>query len=126
LAPVGASVKKAQDSKERADWEAALKSAQSADAIAGSQGTKFYIGLSSFQVGLDAINNAQKLSKEKGKDAKEKACAETKIAEEMTALTAMSMPAGGAYNKEAAGQILTALNQIQEAIPQFKKALCGK
>ena len=126
LAPVGASVKKAQDSKERADWEAALKSAQSADAIAGSQGTKFYIGLASFQVGLDAINNAQKLSKEKGKDAKEKACAETKVAEEMTALTAMSMPAGGAYNKEAAGQILTALNQIQEAIPQFKKALCGK
>ena len=126
LAPVGAAVKKAQDSKERADWESALKSAQSADAIAGSQGTKFYVGLTSFQVGLDAINNAQKLSKEKGKDAKEKACAETKVAEEMTATTAMSMPAGGAYNKEAAAQILGALNQIQEAIPQFKKALCGK
>lgn len=125
LAPVGAAVKKAQDSKERADWESALKSAQSADAIASSQATKFYIGLASFQVGLDAINNAQKLSKEKGKDAKEKACSETKVAEDMTATTAMVMPAGGAYNKEAAGQIMNALGQIQAAIPQFKKALCG-
>jgi tetratricopeptide (TPR) repeat protein len=125
LAPVGAAVKKAQDSKERADWESALKSAQSADAIASSQATKFYIGLASFQVGLDAINNAQKLSKEKGKDAKEKACAETKVAEDMTATTSMAMPSGGAYNKEAAGQIMNALGQIQAAIPQFKKALCG-
>lgn len=125
LAPVGAAVKKAQDSKERADWEAALKSAQSADAIAGSVGTKFYVGLASFQVGLDAINNAQKLSKEKGKDAKEKACAETKVAEDMTATTAMTMTIGGGYNKEAAGQIMNALGQIQAAIPQFKKALCG-
>jgi tetratricopeptide (TPR) repeat protein len=126
LGPVGAAVKKAQDSKERADWEAALKAAQAADAIAGSQGTKFYVGLSSFQVGLDAINNANKLSKEKGKDAKEKACSETKVAEDMTATTAMSMPVGGAYNKEAAGQIMNALGQIQAAIPQFKKQLCGK
>jgi tetratricopeptide (TPR) repeat protein len=125
LAPVGAAVKKAQDSKERADWESALKSAQSADAIASSQATKFYIGLASFQVGLDAINNAQKLSKDKGKDAKEKACAETKVAEDMTATTSMAMPSGGAYNKEAAGQIMNALGQIQAAIPQFKKALCG-
>jgi len=130
LGPVGAATKKAQDAKgqpeERADWEAALKTAQTADAIASTQATQFYIGLASFQVGLDAINNAQKLSKEKGKDAKEKACAETKTAEDMTATTAMSMPRGGGYNKEAAGQIMGALNQIQAAIPQFKKALCGK
>jgi tetratricopeptide (TPR) repeat protein len=129
LGPVGAAAKKAQDAKgqpeERADWEAALKSAQTADAIVSSQATKFYIGLASFQVGLDAINNAQKLSKEKGKDAKDKACAETKVAEDMTATTAMSMPGGGGYNKEAAGQILNALGQIQAAIPQFKKLLCG-
>jgi hypothetical protein len=37
----------------------------------------------------------------------------------------MSMPRGGGYNKEAAGQIMGALSQIQAAIPQFKKALCG-
>jgi tetratricopeptide (TPR) repeat protein len=129
LGPVGVATKKAQDAKgqpeERADWEAALKTAQTADAIASTQATQFYVGLTSFQVGLDAINNAQKLSKDKGKDAKEKACAETKIAEDMTATTAMSMPRGGGYNKEAAGQIMGALSQIQAAIPQFKKALCG-
>jgi len=38
----------------------------------------------------------------------------------------MSMPVGGGFNKEAAGQIMTALGQIQAAIPQFKKQLCGK
>jgi tetratricopeptide (TPR) repeat protein len=129
LGPVGAAAKKAQDAKgqpeERADWEAALKSAQTADAIASTQATKFYMGLASFQVGLDAINNAQKLSKEKGKDSKDKACAETKVAEDMMATTAMTMSSGGGYNKEAAGQIMNALGQIQSAIPQYKKQLCG-
>jgi tetratricopeptide (TPR) repeat protein len=129
LGPVGVAAKKAQDAKgqpeERADWEAALKSAQTADAIAGTVATKFYIGLASFQVGLDAINNAQKLSKDKGKDAKDKACAETKVAEDMMATTAMTMSAGGGYNKEAAGQIMNALGQIQSAVPQYKKQLCG-
>jgi hypothetical protein len=37
----------------------------------------------------------------------------------------MTMSSGGGYNKEAAGQIMNALGQIQSAIPQYKKQLCG-
>ncbi|MEP6493049.1 MAG: hypothetical protein ABJF01_10260 [bacterium] len=128
---LNAAQKKATDAKgtpeERADWEDALKLSKAADAIAPSIGTKFFIGLSSFQVALDAINHAQTLSKTaaKSKDDKAKACEETKVAEDMAATTAIAMPSGGAFNKEAAGQILGALNQVQEAIPQFKKAFCA-
>ena len=124
LQPVSAAVKKAQESKDRADWESALKAAESADAMAKSPGTQFYVGLSSFQIALDAINNAQKLGKSKDKSDKAKACEETKVAEDNAAKTAVAMSAGGSYNKEAGGQIMAALSQVQDAIPQFKKAYC--
>lgn len=127
LAPV---VKKAQDSKERADWEAALSSAQTVDAAVPSPATKFYLGLSSFQVGLDALQNAQKLGSEKGKDAKEskvKACAEAKVAEEMwaNATIAITSGGGGTYNKDGATSIMGAIQQYGEYIPQMKKLYCG-
>ena len=68
VAPV---VKKAQDSKERADWEAALAAAQTVDASGAVAARRSSTsGSSSFQVGLDALQNAQKLARE-GKDAKE-------------------------------------------------------
>jgi tetratricopeptide (TPR) repeat protein len=129
LAPVAAAVKKAQDSKERADWETALKAAQSLDAMVPSPTTKFYIGLSSFQVGLDALQNAQKLGAVTGKDAKEskvKACAEAKVAEDMWATAQIATPAGAATNKEGAGQIMGAIQQYGEYIPKMKTAYCGK
>ena len=68
LAPV---VKKAQVSKERADWEAALVVGANRRRDVPSPATNFYLGLSSFQIGLDALQNAQKLGGDKGKDAKE-------------------------------------------------------
>ncbi len=126
LAPVGAAVKKAQESKTREDWAAALKSAQSADAIAASPATKFYIGLSSFQIGLDALQNAQKVGAEKAKDSKANACAEAKVAEDQWATAQVAMPAGGSYNTEAAGSIMGNIQKYADYIPQMKKAYCGK
>lgn len=112
--------------EERADWEQMLKTAQTVDAVTPTIGTKFFIGLASFQVALDAINHANALQKTAAKDKgdKAKACEETKVAEDMAATTAIAMPAGGAYSKEAAGQILAALSQVQDAIPQYKKLFC--
>jgi hypothetical protein len=113
--------------EERADWEATLKMAQTVDGINPGIGSKFFVGLASFQVALDAINHANSLQKSALKDKadKAKACEETKVAEDMSATTAIAMPAGGAYQKEAAGQILAALSQVQDAIPQFKKVFCS-
>jgi len=130
LAIVGAAQQKAVGAKgtpdERAAWEATLKTAQTVDAVTPTTGTKFFIGLSAFQVALDAINHANSLQKTAAKDKADraKACDETKVAEDMAATTAIAMPAGGSYSKEAAGQILAALSQVQDAIPQFKKVFC--
>jgi tetratricopeptide (TPR) repeat protein len=127
LSPVANAVKKAQDSKARDDWEAALKAAQSLDAMVPTATTKFYVGLSAFQVGLDALQGAQKLGAITGKDAKEskvKACAEAKIAEEMWATAQIATPAGASTNKEGAGQIMGAIQQYGEYIPKMKTAYC--
>ena len=45
LAVVNPAVKKATDSKDRADWEAALKVAETVDAAVPTEATKFYVGL---------------------------------------------------------------------------------
>ena len=97
--------------------------------VAASPATKFFIGLSSFQIGLDALQNAQKLGADKGKDAKEsklKACAEAKVAEDQWATAQVAIVQGAAYNKEGAGQIMSNIQQYSEYIPQMKKAYCPK
>jgi tetratricopeptide (TPR) repeat protein len=129
LAVVGPAVKKATDSKDRGDWEAALKVANTVDAAVPTEATKFYVGLASFQVGLDALQNAQKLGEVKGKDAKEskvKACAETKVSEDSWANAQIAIPRGAAFNKEGAGQIMGVIQQYSEYIPKMKTAYCGK
>ena len=65
-----------------------------------------------------------KLGGEKGKDAKEakvKACAEAKVAEDMWAVAQVSVAGGGAFNPEGAGKMMGAMQQYGEYIPQLKK-----
>jgi tetratricopeptide (TPR) repeat protein len=123
LAVAGPALKKAQDSKDRADWETALKAAQTVDAVTPSPQTKFYVGVSAFYIGQDAINNVQKLYKSSKKDDKEKACVEAKAAEDAFATASTSMPAGGKVDPAAAGQIMGALGQYGEFLTQVKTAL---
>ena len=128
IGPVGALVSKAQTSKERADWETALQGAQPLDKSYPSTTTKFFVGFASFQVGLDALTNARKLNDEKGKGAKEakvKACAEAKVAEDMWATAQVAIVAGAKYSAEGAGQMMTAMQQYGELIPELKKSACG-
>lgn len=127
LAVVNPAMKKATDSKDRADWEAALKVAQTVDAAVPSDATKFYVGLANFQIGYDALQNAQKLGEAKGKDAKEsraKACLEAKVIEESWANAQIAIPRGAAFNKEGAGQIMGAIQQYSEFVPKMKTAYC--
>jgi tetratricopeptide (TPR) repeat protein len=122
LAVVGPALKKAQETKAREDWEAALKSAQTVDAIVPTAQTAFYVGVSSFNIGQDAVNNIQKLYKG-SKDDKAKACAEAKAAEDAFTNVSISMPKGGSVNKEAAGQMMGALPSMNEFLSQVKAAL---
>jgi len=128
VAPV---VKKAQESKERADWEAALVTTQALDAAFPSPASKFYFGLASFQVGYDAIQNASRLGEAKGRDAKAsraKACAEAKVAEEKwaDATIAMTSGGGGAYNKDGATSIMNGIQQYGDYIPKMKAVYCTR
>jgi tetratricopeptide (TPR) repeat protein len=126
---VGPAVKKADESKQRADWQTALSLAQTVDAALPMPSWKFYIGLSEFSIGLDALQNADKLGQQTGKTAKEsraKACVEAKLVEDMwaNATIAMTSGGGGAYNKESAGTVMSAIQQYNAYIPKLKTNNC--
>lgn len=125
-AVAGEAVKKAQASKARADWEDALRASQQVDQIAPSANSAFFVGVSSFSVALDALNNIQTLSKSSKKEDKAAACAEVKVVEDNFATAQISMPKGGSVSPEAAGTIMQGIQQYGEYIPQFKKALACK
>jgi tetratricopeptide (TPR) repeat protein len=126
LGPVTSAINKAQASKSQADWQTALDAAQKIDANSPTPQTKFYVGVSSFQVGVSMMENVQELAKgaQTKKDDRAPACAAAKGAEDMFATTATAMPAGGTVDKTVAGQIMTALTQYTDYIGQVKKAFC--
>jgi tetratricopeptide (TPR) repeat protein len=125
LANAAPAIQKAQASKARADWEAALAASQAVDDIAPSPQSKFYIGVSAFSIAIDALQNVQKLSKG-SKAEKAQACGEVKVVEDNFAIAQVAMPAGGKVDPPTAAQILQGITQYAEYIPQFKKALACK
>ena len=127
VAPV---VKKADESKERADWQSALSFVTTVDEAMPAPAWKFYMGLAQFQIGLDALQNANKLGQVTGKgqaESRAQACTEAKLVEEMWANSTISMTSGGggAYNKEGAGSVMGAIQQYNEYIPRMKKQFCA-
>jgi len=124
LADVSPLVKKAQESKARADWEAALQAATAVDAMAPTKESKFFIGVSSFQVAYDLVQHIQTLTKTTKKEEKATACSEAKQVDDLLAITQTAMPAGGAVDKNTAAQILTTVPQITEFTAAVKKGFC--
>ena len=116
---------KANQSKERADWEASLKASQTVDAVVASPQSKFFIGVSAFSIAADALTNVQKIANDKKatKADKEHACEEVKVAEDNFTAAQISMPAGASVDKAAAGQIMQGIQTYSGYVPQFKKAL---
>lgn len=113
-------LQKAQQTKDRADWESALSAMQTVDQVAPSQQGKFYLGVAAFSVALDALNNVQKYSKA---NENAKACSEVKVVEDNFATAQIAMAGGGSFDKATAGQIMGGIQQYSAYIPQFKKAL---
>jgi len=122
LQNVNASFQKAQASKTREDYEAALKDAETVDAIAGSPQTKFFIGVESYSIAADILTNVQTLAKSSKKDDHAQACVQAKQAEDYLAKTSMAMPAGGSVDAKTASQILGAVSQYSDYVGQIKKA----
>ena len=126
LQNVNASFQKAQASKTREDYEAALKDAETVDAIAASPTTKFFIGVASYSIAADILGNVQTLAKSQKKDDHAQACVQAKQAEDYLAKTSIAMPAGGSVDAKTASQILGAVSQYSEYIGQIKKAFSCK
>ena len=122
---VGAAVKDAQAAQNAPDgspeaankrpaWMKAYQLASVVDSIAPSANTKFFIGVSSFYVGLDALQGLNK----------SRSCADAQLVEDMWAAAQIAMPAGAAVDKNSAGQILGAIQQYSPNVAQAKKTVC--
>ena len=114
LGAVGPAVQKAQASKLRADWQAAMSMAQAVDNIAPSANSKYFLGVSAFQVGLDALQKLQQT----------KSCSEARLIEDVWATAQMAMPAGASVSQETAGQIMGLIQQYSAPVAQYKRQLC--
>lgn len=125
LAIAGPALAKAQATKARADWEAALEASETVDAVAPSAQSAFYVGVSAFQVATDVLQDVQRLAKGSPKKAdQQRACAGAKQGEDLLAKTSMAMPKGGSVDKATAGQILAAVPQLSDFVTSVKKAYC--
>jgi tetratricopeptide (TPR) repeat protein len=104
----------AQDQKTRASWQRAYDISNRIDQVAPSANSKFFVGVSSFQVGLDALQNLNK----------SKSCAEAELIETMWAAAQIAMPQGASVDRNAAGQIMGVIQQYSPNVAQAKKSLC--
>ncbi|HKO15432.1 MAG TPA: hypothetical protein VJU87_04280 [Gemmatimonadaceae bacterium] len=114
LQPVGAAVKAANEAKTRDAWMHAYQLASEVDSIGPSPNSKYFVGVSSFQVGLDALQNLNKT----------RSCSDAQLAEDMWATSQIAMPQGASIDKGSAGQIMGAIQQYSSNITQAKKAVC--
>ena len=85
-----------------------------ADKLSPSATSKFFVGVSSFSIGIDAVINAQK----------SKNCALAKKGQDMFLLTQTNMPAGGSIDPATARQVLGYVAQYAPAADQMAKQYC--
>jgi len=117
---VGVAVKAAQDTvgkdaaATRQAWMSAYQLSSTVDSIAPSPQLKLFVGLSSFQVGLNALQGLNKSH----------SCADAQLAEDMWSASQIVLPQAAAYDRNTAGQLMGAIQQYYSAIAPAKKALC--
>jgi tetratricopeptide (TPR) repeat protein len=117
---------KAQASKTREDYQAALEAAQTVDAIAPSPQSAFFIGVSAYSVAADMVPGLQKIAQSSKKADAAEACTEAKQVEDLLTQVQISLPKGASVSKEAASQILGGIPQYSTFIDAVKKARCPK
>lgn len=117
---VGVALKSAQDTTGkdaaavRQGWMSAYQLAATVDSIAPSPQFKLYEGMSSFYVGLNALQNLNKTRK----------CEDAELADNMWSASQIVLPQAAAFDKNTAGQIMGAIQQYYPNIAPAKKALC--
>ena len=98
----------------RQSWMNAYQLSSVVDSIAPSPQLKLYVGLASFQVGLNALQNLNK----------SRSCADAQLADDMWSASQIALPQAAAFDRSTAGQLMGAIQQYYPNIAPAKKALC--
>src|SRR6185503_693877 len=114
LSPTQAAFKKAQETKDTTDYRRALDLAEESDKLAPSNTAAFFVGVSAFSIGIDALQGAQK----------PKSCPLARKAQDLFVKTMTYMPRGGAVDPNVAKQILGYVGQYSPAADQMVKQYC--
>jgi tetratricopeptide (TPR) repeat protein len=106
--------KKGQGSKDRADFQRAIKFLQLSDQLQSSADAKFLLGASAFSLGQSATIDAND----------KKSCDLARTARDAFNLAQMNLPAGGQKYPNEAAQLLTAIPQFTPAVDNEVKRFC--
>jgi tetratricopeptide (TPR) repeat protein len=106
--------KAGQGSKDRADFQRAIKFLQLSDQLQPSADAKFLLGASAFSLGQSATNDALE----------KRSCELARTARDAFNLAQMNLPAGGQKYPNEAAQLLTAIPQFTPAVNDEIKRFC--
>jgi tetratricopeptide (TPR) repeat protein len=101
-------------SKDRTDFQRAIKFLQLSDALQTSADAKFLLGASAFSLGQSAVNDAND----------KKSCELARMAKDAFNLASLNLPAGGQKYPSEAAQLLTAIPQFTPAVDSEVKRYC--
>lgn len=106
--------KAGQGSKDRADFQRAIKFLQLSDQLQSSADAKFLLGASAFSLGQSATIDANE----------KRSCELARMARDAFNLASMNLPAGGQKYPTEAAQLLTAIPQFTPAVDNEIKRFC--
>jgi tetratricopeptide (TPR) repeat protein len=106
--------KAGQASKDRADFQRAIRFLQLSDQLQSSADAKFLLGASAFSLGQSAVNDAND----------KKSCDLARMARDAFNLASINLPAGGQKYPTEAAQLLTAIPQFTPAVDNEVKRFC--
>ena len=106
--------KAGQGSKNRADFQRAIKFLQLSDQLQTSADAKFLLGASAFSLGQSATIDANE----------KRSCEVARMARDAFNLAQMNLPAGGQKYPNEAAQLLTAIPQFTPAVDNEIKRFC--
>ena len=101
-------------SKDRADFQRAIKFLQLSDQLQSSADAKFLLGASAFSLGQSAVNDAND----------KRSCDLARMARDAFNLASINLPAGGQKYPNEAAQLLTAIPQFTPAVDNEVKRFC--
>jgi tetratricopeptide (TPR) repeat protein len=106
--------KAGQGSKDRADFQRAIRFLQLSDQLQPSVDAKFLLGASAFSLGQSATNDALE----------RRSCELARMARDAFTLAQINLPAGGQKYPNEAAQLLTAIPQFTPAVNDEIKRFC--